>query len=97
MAIAFCIACSVYSSKGYSCIITAGLEGKHKRYSLHYKGFALDLRTKHCWPGEDNRESKLNQLQVDLQMSLGEQFQVFVENLSTINEHIHIEFDPKYI
>lgn len=97
MAIAFTVACSVYASKELSCIITCGLNGKHGRYSHHYKGLALDLRTKHCFIGEKDRSAKLTQLKIDIQLSLGTQFQVVLEDVGGEQEHLHIEFDPQHL
>ena len=80
MAIAYTIACRCYGQ--YDCVITSASDGKHGPNSLHYKGQALDLRTRHI-------NGQGLQLVVDkLREALGSQFDVVLES-----DHIHIEFD----
>lgn len=70
--------------------ITSVNDSKHKDGSLHYKGLAVDLRTKnHPTPRlwADAIQRILNQ---------GE-YQVLFEYEGTDNEHIHIEYDPPQI
>ena len=82
MAIAYTIACRCYGQ--YDCVITSASDGKHGPNSLHYKGQALDLRTRHI-------NGQGLQLVVDkLKEALGSQFDVVLES-----DHIHVEFDPK--
>lgn len=82
MAIAYTIACRCYGQ--YDCVITSASDGKHGPNSLHYKGQALDLRTRHI-------NGQGLQLVVDkLREALGAQYDVVLES-----DHIHVEFDPK--
>ena len=82
MAIAYTIACRCYGQ--YDCVITSASDGKHGPNSLHYKGQALDLRTRHI-------NGQGLQLVVDkLKEALGSQFDVVLEA-----DHIQIEFDVK--
>ena len=80
MAIAYTIACKCYGQ--YDCVITSANDSKHGPNSLHYKGQALDLRTRHL------NGQGLQSVYHKLKESLGEQFDVVLEA-----DHIHIEFD----
>ena len=82
MAIAYTIATKCYGQ--YDCVITSANDSKHGPNSLHYKGCALDLRTRHI-------NGQGLQLVVDkLKEALGEQFDVVLEA-----DHIHLEYQPK--
>jgi len=61
-------------------VITSGVDGQHKIDSFHYKGLAIDLRTK----------SVLEELTKRLKDALGKEYDVIFEG-----DHIHIEYDPK--
>lgn len=65
-------------------IITSGTEGKHMQGSLHYRGRALDLRTRDLSP------SKREELRDALERGLGPGWDVILEST-----HIHVEWDPK--
>lgn len=80
---------SVFDGHGLECIVTSGADSTHKPGSLHYKGRALDFRTKHI-PAEQ-RKLVLR----DLQEELGEDFDVLLEGVGKPNEHLHVEYDPK--
>ena len=82
MARAYTIACRCYGQ--YDCVITSASDGKHGPNSLHYKGQALDLRTRHL------NGQGLQSVYHKLKESLGDQFDVVLEA-----DHIHIEFDVK--
>ena len=84
MFIAVTVADEVYEEFGLECVITSALDSQHGAHSLHYKGFAVDLRTKHI---PDARNKSV--ISDKIQSRLGSQFQVVLEN-----DHIHIEFDP---
>lgn len=77
---------SVFMSEGWMCIISSGVEGKHKRQSAHYTGRAIDLRTKQVGISREQAEG----IKAKLQFLLHEDYQIFVEA-----DHIHIEFDPQ--
>lgn len=75
----------VYSQYGIQdCVITSGLEGKHKLHSKHYLGEALDFRTNNM-PG--NIAIKITDV---AQQRLGSNYDIIFET-----DHIHCEFDPK--
>ena len=82
MALAYTIACKCYGQ--YDCVITSANDSKHGPNSLHYKGQALDLRTRHL------NGQGLQSVYHKLKESLGDQFDVVLEA-----DHIHIEFDVK--
>ena len=82
MAIAYTIACKCYGQ--YDCVITSANDSKHGPNSLHYKGQALDLRTRHL------PEPAVQGIIDKLKVSLGEQFDVVREP-----DHAHIEYQPK--
>lgn len=86
MAIAYAIASRVYlrySDDGV-CVITSGVDGVHGKDSLHYTGYALDLRIHNV------HVTYHAELLEDLKLALGPQFDVVLEK-----DHIHVEFDPK--
>lgn len=69
---------------GRDAIITAGTDGQHMAGSLHYRGRALDVRTRDLTP------AKKQELRDALARGLGPGWDVIVEPT-----HIHIEYDPK--
>lgn len=90
MALAYTIACAVYAKVGgYECVITSASDGVHGPNSLHYKGLALDLRTKHV--DDDSKVMLLHTLKA----AMGAQFDVILESIGEENEHAHLEFQPK--
>ena len=82
MAIAYTIATKCYGQ--YDCVITSANDSKHGPNSLHYKGQALDLRTRHL------NGQGLQSVYHKLKESLGDQFDVVLEA-----DHIHVEYQPK--
>lgn len=71
------------------CIITSANDSGHSATSWHYKGRALDFRTKHVYEGYKAI------LVTDIKSDLGPNFDVVLEGLGTDNEHLHVEYDPK--
>ena len=65
-------------------VVTCGMEGKHGRGSLHYVGYAVDVRTRDLEPEE------LAALVSVAKDSLGQDFDVVLEKT-----HLHVEFQPK--
>lgn len=68
-------------------IVTSCREGKHSADSKHYKGDAIDLRSKFL--GNTGQRVRA------LQSCLGPDFDVLWERRDTPDEHIHIEWDEK--
>jgi hypothetical protein len=72
-----------FNSRGVDLVITAGTDGKHMVGSLHYKGMALDIRTRNIVGNEV-------EVLAELKTALGPAFDVVLEG-----DHIHLEYDPK--
>lgn len=66
-------------------VITSCLDGQHMATSLHYKGLAVDLRTR-TLPTEEAVEAAVSALR----LRLGRAYDVVHEPT-----HIHVEYDPK--
>jgi len=81
--VAIIVADSVYQSKGVELIITSGNDSKHSVNSLHYKGLAVDLRTRYFTQDVAMAVTK------EIAENLGNEFDVLFEK-----NHIHIEYDP---
>ena len=73
----------VYRDFGAECVLTSGIDGKHREDSLHYSGQAFDFRTRNV-PAAD-----LAHLVATLAQALGDEFDVVLEET-----HLHVEFDP---
>ena len=90
MCMAHSIVASVFDHFGYECVVTSGIEGTHSWSSEHYKGDALDYRSKHITHQVDKG------LILDtLREALGQDFDILIESVGTANEHYHVEYDPK--
>jgi len=90
IAIAWPIIVATFDGAGYDAEITSGTGGVHTHGSLHYHGYAIDIRTHHV----STKSEKIAILNV-LKQRLGDQFDVVLEAEGTPNEHIHIEFDHR--
>ena len=64
--------------------VTSGTDGKHKEGSLHYKGLAVDLRTRYF------SNEICNMVANELRATLPDDFDVVLEAT-----HIHLEYDKK--
>lgn len=69
--------------------LTACLDGKHKQGSLHYKGLAVDIRSKHI--ADAQKDSVL----ASIKLALGPDYDVLLEARGEVNEHFHVEADKK--
>lgn len=72
----------IWRHHGQELVVTSGLDGTHSAGSLHYYGYALDLRTRYFTGAE--QASVANALRA----ALGGSYDV-VSHAS----HIHVEFD----
>ena len=81
------IADGVWKSLGQELVITSVTDSKHGKHSLHYTGFAGDLRTRYF------DESEVPAVASALRDALGNSpdFDIVVEKT-----HIHIEWQPEY-
>ena len=79
------VAEDVLAGYGSDLVVTSVCDGKHSERSLHYKGLALDIRT---------RTLKANKSEAvvvaHLKTALSPDYDVVLEG-----DHIHIEYDPK--
>lgn len=78
--------------------ITSANDGKHKDTSRHYSGNALDFRTQDMWNtlSANQRMYELSVLRSSLTAALPG-FDVVLESVNLPNEHMHIEWDPKFV
>lgn len=74
----------IFLSYGSELTITAGTDGKHKEGSLHYKGLAVDIRSRDLQEGDRIRVLE------EGKSALGDEFDFISEA-----DHFHLEFDPK--
>ena len=65
-------------------VVTSIKDGKHSTKSLHYTGYAADLRTRDLSPKDQGG------ILVELKRVLGKDYDVVLEI-----DHIHLEYDPK--
>ena len=76
----------LYEQYGVDCVITSGLDGKHSKTSLHYLGYAVDIRIRNL-----KREGQAEYI-VDKHKDLHDKlYDIILEKT-----HIHIEYDPRY-
>ena len=64
-------------------VITSGSDSHHSSKSKHYRGDALDFRTR-------NLEGNLEALREEISTALGRDFDVLLER-----DHLHVEYDPR--
>lgn len=67
-------------------VITSINDSQHSLNSRHYKNEAIDIRSKNF----SNREEK-RLFRVELELVLGKQFRVLLEDEGKPNEHFHIQ------
>lgn len=77
---------SIYLAHDTEFVVTSCNDGKHKEDSFHYRGLAIDVRTRNYF--EDKQA-----LRDEIAQALGEEFDVILESVGTESEHIHIEYD----
>lgn len=77
------IAGEIWKELGQELVITSGSEGSHSQYSAHYRGDALDFRTRY-FSDEQIASGARN-----LTDKLGKDFLVLIEKT-----HIHLQWRP---
>lgn len=70
-------------------LVTSGNDKVHARGSKHYSNDALDFRTKHLPKGIKA------ELVAMVKRRLGRDYDVILEAEGGVNEHLHVEYDPK--
>jgi len=78
------IADKIWHNLGQELVITSALDGTHSAGSLHYYGFAVDLRTRYFTPQQKEQARQA------LSKALGKAYDVIAHP-----SHIHVEYDPK--
>lgn len=77
----------IWKEHGQELVITAGLEGMHSAGSLHYYGYAVDLRTRYF------DKNIIQGVANALKAALNNEYNVIVHST-----HIHVEWDKaKYL
>ena len=81
---AMIVANSIFQKREVPFVVTSVVDGKHRRGSRHYSGYAFDVRTRNL--------SQTHAIDVHKEMkdALGDDYDVLLES-----NHIHIEYDPK--
>ena len=74
-----------FQKLGKQMVVTSLSDSKHMDNSLHYRGYAADLRSRDI-PVQD-----VPILVRNIQSALGHNYQVVLES-----DHIHIEYDPQH-
>ena len=72
----------IYANYGQDMVVTSITDGIHGKNSLHYVGFAFDLRTKNFQYSAD-----IDLVVKDIKEYLTEEFDIILES-----DHIHVEF-----
>jgi len=80
----------VIESYGFDTVITEGTGGQHMPNSLHYKGLAVDIRSKTL-----NLPTNKQNVIKEAKLFLGDEYDFIIENEDQLNEHFHLEFQPK--
>lgn len=81
----------LFGARGLPVVVTSLNDSQHRRFSLHYSGEAVDLRSKHV-PRE-----QLEDLVDEIRAALPEgTWDVLLEHQGESNEHFHIEYDPDF-
>ena len=88
--LALIIVNSVFSKYKVELVITSVADGKHNPKSLHYAGYAVDVRSKHI-----ESDALKQALLEECKEALDTDFDMILEALGKEQEHYHLEFDTK--
>jgi len=75
----------IWKDAGYEFVVTEGTGGEHSAGSLHYYGYAVDLRASAAWR---YKEEDISQMVGKLKLALGSDYNVVIHK-----SHVHVEFD----
>lgn len=81
----------IYSSYNYDCIITSLNDSSHGEFSKHFDGEGVDFRTKHIVNSSD-KKAIVKEVILNLTFN---GYDVVFEDEGLLNEHLHVEWDPK--
>lgn len=76
---------AIWESRGYELVITSARDGIHSAGSLHYYGYAVDIRASENW---NYGISDIMEMAAELKKALGDGYDVIVHET-----HIHVEYD----
>lgn len=76
----------ILAEMGATCVVTSGTDGRHSHSSSHYTGNAVDFRTRHLEPQDQERLATL------ARQRLNREYDVVLEHDPP---HLHVEYDPK--
>ena len=88
MVLGLVIADGAYREIAVEMVVTSANDSRHRADSLHYRGLAVDLRTKSV------PRAQLDALVATIHARLGAEFDVILEYRGGEQEHLHVEFDP---
>lgn len=86
------IVTQIYKDYGYDAVITSLFDGKHGAHTLHQRDGicrAADFRTKHV------KLMDKAALVQSIKDAVGDNYDVLLEHVGEVNEHLHLEFDQK--
>lgn len=73
----------IWAEHGQELVITSGRDGIHSAGSLHYYGYAVDLRTRYF-----KDQDEVEQVYKQLRLALSSDYDVILHDT-----HIHVEYD----
>lgn len=75
----------LFHELGFDFVLTEGTGGAHRADSLHYRGYAIDVRSR------DIPEAERVHVRDAARRLLGPDYDVILES-----DHFHIEYDPRH-
>lgn len=75
---------TIWTQFGHEVVITSARDGMHSAGSLHYYGYAVDLRTRYF------TDMIKTTVATNLREVLGNKYDVIIHG-----SHIHVEYDPR--
>lgn len=84
------VASLILKEMGVDTVITSALDGQHSRTSLHYVGYAVDIRMRYFTSIENARAATNN-----ITRALTNEYDVILEWGDGSAPHLHVEFQPK--
>ena len=85
MRLALIAADQIWREHGHELTVTEGTGGEHSAGSLHYYGYAVDLRASENWGYE---QDDVGDMVKKLKQALGGDYNVIVHK-----SHVHVEWD----